>query len=412
MYSFIEKASEEPDLSDVMSYLAKIVYAIDEIKSRLSLNDKKDDVARNIQNSCETILNQRLPKLINQYCSMTLKYRNETVIKETIYRNGIVRLTPKDILLKDLAHLLEEAQILEQSFNETNSEDFLIQSHVIQDNYGVQPQILLNGDTQPERVSLQDNFDYKNYEKNQEIYLKNKLSTLLPKKNPVEVEQQKIDKVVFTIAERQNEVEKSIEKDYRPIPFNNPIKEYNQNKVTYSPGSLSIMELLISMIIIMVLIVAGVSGFSVWNKTYHKGKYDNVTTVSQRGQPFNTPHTQETLDASDMLHGEQLAQTFMMAKEKIQQNGVNPDLNLVRFQPFEDNDINQNLDDLGLKMMQIKKLYDNRVVLQVQNLHYKTCMATIEKLEQFQVKTSDFSISTSEASCSMTSPNTLEIILK
>lgn len=411
MYAFIEKASEEPDLNDVMNYLAKIVYAIDEIKSRLSLNNKKDDATRNIRNNCETILNQRLPKLINQYCSMTLKYRNETVIKEVVYRNGIIKLTPKDILLKDLAHLLEEAQILEKSFNENNSGEFLTQSHVIQDNYGVQPQILLNGDTQPERVNLQDNFDYKNYEKNQEAYLKNKLSALLPQKNPVEVEQQKIDKVVSNLVQTQAQTEKEIEieKQYQPVPFTNPLKEHENTYSLPANGATSMLEVILGMIIVMILVIGAVS---VWDNTYHKGKYDNVTTVNQRGQPFNTPHTQETMDAADMLHGEQLAQTFMMAKEKIQQHGMNPDLNLVRFQPFEDSEINQNLDDLGLKMMQVKKLYDNRLVLQVQRMGYKTCMATIEKLEQFQTKTPDFSIATSEASCSMTSPNTLEIILK
>lgn len=410
MYAFIEKASEEPDLNDIMGYLAKIVYAIDEIKSRLLLSGKKDDATRIMQSNCETILNQRLPKLINQYCSMTLKYRNETVIKEITYRSGVVKLTPKDVLLKDLSHLLEETQILEKTFNESNSGEFLTQSHVIQDSYGVQPQILLTGDVQPERVSLQDNFDYKNYEKNQEAYLNNKLSALLPQKNAVEVEQQKIDKVVSNLVQTQHHTEKEIEK--QSIPFNNPLKEYENTYSMPANGSLSMLETIFSLIIVMVLMVGAFSAFAMWNKTYHKGKYDNVTTISQRGQPLNTPHTQETMDAADMLHGEQLAQTFMMAKEKIQQHGVNPDLNLIRFQPFEDNDINQNLDDLGLKMMQVKKLYDNRLVLQVQKLGYKTCMATIEKLEQFQTKTPDFSIATSEASCSMTSPNTLEIILK
>jgi hypothetical protein len=418
MYTFMQKAGEEPDLTDVMGYLAKIVYAVGEIKNRLAMSERKDASNKDMQNSCEKILTVHLPKLINQYCSLTLKYRNETIVKEITYRNGIVRMTPKDVLLKDLAHLMEETQLLEKSFNESNASEFLSQSNLIQDNFGVQPQILLEGDTQPECITLQDNFDYESYYKKQQNYLNDKMAEMLPQKNPVLLEQQKMDKAVASVVQSHEiKKEKIIKEEKQAQPFVNPLAQENTEKTAYVPsdgGGLSILELTVTMLLVMFLVIGIYSANGVWEKTYHKGKYNDssLTYHSKRGEPINTPHTQETMDASDMLHGEQLAQTFMIARDKIQQGHLNPDLNLVRFQPFEDKDVNQNLDDLGLRMMQVKKLYDNQMVLQVQNIGYKTCMATIEKLQAIQTRTPDFTITTSEASCSMNSSNTLEIILK
>lgn len=96
--------------------------------------------------------------MIDSFCNFSFEYRNKNQIKvnEDFY-------TPKEILLKNLAKIIDEVEILEKQFNENNSINFIVQNKIIS-NYGYQPEIQLGNKELIKNGTILDNkFNYEDY---------------------------------------------------------------------------------------------------------------------------------------------------------------------------------------------------------------------------------------------------------
>lgn len=166
MYNFIQQAYNQPDLSDAMKSLAKLIYKLEFIQNKISHSEelKKNPEVKKIDLTCNQILDKHLPELMNEYCKLTVKYRNEVSVKEKKTREGMKQLTSKDILLADLGHLLEESDILEKALNDNTNHDFLAKSSFITESFGIQPKILLDGDEAEKKISIENEFDSGGYQ--------------------------------------------------------------------------------------------------------------------------------------------------------------------------------------------------------------------------------------------------------
>lgn len=166
MYNFIQQAYNQPDLSDAMKSLAKLIYRLEFIQNRIAKSEelKRNPEIRRIDLTCNQILDKHLPELMDEYCKLSVKYRNEVSVKEKKTREGIKQLTSKDILLADLGHLLEESDILEKNLNDNSNHDFLAKSSFITESFGVQPKIHLEGDEPEKKINIENEFDAGGYQ--------------------------------------------------------------------------------------------------------------------------------------------------------------------------------------------------------------------------------------------------------
>ena len=210
MYNFIEKASRQPDLQETTQYLTQIVDKLEDIKERIKNTKRfseKLEVA-DIAYTCDRIILSHLPELIDQYCDFTLKFRNETVVKTEVTQKGQLRYTTKDLLLKDLSHLMEEAIILENHLNENNLSDFLGKSRLVTDNFGVKPEMELNLEgnleVEHEHVTYDNKFNYQDFIKTNPDTLFKKPA---PLSKPVEV---LVEKIIAPAVEKVIEPEESL----------------------------------------------------------------------------------------------------------------------------------------------------------------------------------------------------------
>jgi hypothetical protein len=166
MYNFIQQAYNQPDLSDAMKSLAKLIYRLEFIQNHIAKSEelKKNPEIRKIDLTCNQILDKHLPELMDEYCKLSVRYRNEIAVKEKKTKEGMKALTSKDILLSDLAHLLEESDILEKSLNDNTNHDFLAKSSFITESFGIQPKIHLEGDEPEKKIQLENEFDSGDYQ--------------------------------------------------------------------------------------------------------------------------------------------------------------------------------------------------------------------------------------------------------
>ena len=78
------------------------------------------------------IVDKILPELIDNYCNLSLDFRNNIIIKQYINKAGIEKkLTSKDLLLKNTSKIIEHIQLLEEKFYKEYSFDFLVNSRII-----------------------------------------------------------------------------------------------------------------------------------------------------------------------------------------------------------------------------------------------------------------------------------------
>ena len=137
MYSFYEKMEQEIDLKDLSEYLIDPLNYINLLEIKLQSLSKKEKtinviVLNDLLRECKKITDDLLPELIENYCQLSLDFRNTVTIKE--YNNSCgekIRLTSKDLLLKNCGKIIEHIKLLEEQFYKEYSFDFLVNSRII-----------------------------------------------------------------------------------------------------------------------------------------------------------------------------------------------------------------------------------------------------------------------------------------
>lgn len=177
-YDFYTLAKEQPDLTDVVDYLKRPILILEDIHNRIkksSLNDKTDPNIIQINLDCDKIIHRYFPELIENYCNLSIDYRNTSIIKEERKNGQQIRYTAKDLLIKNIATLTEEVLLLEESYNESHSRHLLVQNRLVSE-LGVHDSLLEMEQESPHKVKLENKFDYQAFKKiNEDAFFKKEI---------------------------------------------------------------------------------------------------------------------------------------------------------------------------------------------------------------------------------------------
>jgi hypothetical protein len=167
-YSFLKKAKAQPDLSDFCEYVNKPLMILEDILQRyedLQLAKKVTTENLEIYHKCDSILQKHLPEMVDNFCNFSFEYRNS----EKISIDDSIALTAKEILLKNLAKIIEEVKLIEKDFNRNNSFQTIVQTKLLS-NYGFQPELSLEtGKVKKDSIELNNKFDYEKFVENNEF---------------------------------------------------------------------------------------------------------------------------------------------------------------------------------------------------------------------------------------------------
>jgi hypothetical protein len=194
MYDFLQKANDQSDLTGLMPALTKIVLKIEEINTYIdNIKDKRASVElMEFQSKCQQIIQKHLPDLITHYCALTPTYRVKTTVSVLKSVEGERKLTTRDLLVQNLAKMLEEVEIIEKGINENQLNDFMTRSHIIDEAFGVKPKVHLSGDEPIQKIQLESEFDGQTDEnESQELIMQ--MINQIPKKTPEEKRQEQLD---------------------------------------------------------------------------------------------------------------------------------------------------------------------------------------------------------------------------
>lgn len=170
-FKFYNQLSEQPDLQDIVQYIYEPLQVLSNLETRLN-NLSKEEIGSvsfaEISNKVERLINKHFPHLTEDYCKLSLEYRNTAIIKKEFFEGETHEYTSKDILLKNFSKLIEEIHILEHEFNNNYSHKLLV-AHRIVDQMGVKKKAITTeseiDNVKP--VVLKNNFDYENFKKSQ-----------------------------------------------------------------------------------------------------------------------------------------------------------------------------------------------------------------------------------------------------
>ena len=168
-FQFYNQLEGQPDLQDIVQYIFQPLQILENLKTRLD-NLSSDDSAAFAEVLCkvERLINKHFPNFTDDYCKLSLDYRNTAIIKKEYFEGRQHEYTSKDILLKNFSKLIEEIYILEHNFNENYSHKLLI-SHRVVEQMGVQKN-LVNTEHEIEAVQpvvLKNQFDYNHFKKSE-----------------------------------------------------------------------------------------------------------------------------------------------------------------------------------------------------------------------------------------------------
>lgn len=187
-YDFLKKAQLQPDLNDFCEYLKKPLSILEEIQihyKKLQLTKKVEPSNLETYHKVDVILEKHLPEMVDTYCDFSFDYRNS----KSININDI-SLTPKELLLKNLAKVIEEIEIIEADFNRNNSFNAVVQNKILED-YGHKPQLCLeSGKVVSNNLQLDNKFDYEEFTKNNQFKKPNLSKAEIPKKEDANLTQE------------------------------------------------------------------------------------------------------------------------------------------------------------------------------------------------------------------------------
>jgi PilS N terminal len=161
-HDFLLKARSNPDLQDFCDYLTKPLQILEELEYRyksLPLETKVKPINMMMHLKIDKILNQYLPNMVDNYCDFSFKYRNEHLIKTIKTKERDVSYTVKEVLLQNLAKLVEEIHVLEEDFNENNKFKLLVQEKIL-NHLGYATDL----DDSPSKIVLENKFKYQDQE--------------------------------------------------------------------------------------------------------------------------------------------------------------------------------------------------------------------------------------------------------
>lgn len=286
-YDFYDLAKEQPDLTDVVDYLKRPILILEDIHNRIkksSLNDKTDPNIIQINLDCDKIIHRYFPELIENYCNLSIEYRNTSIIKEERKNGQNIKYTAKDLLIKNIATLTEEVLLLEESYNESHSRHLLVQNRLVSE-LGVHDSLLEMEKESPHKVKLENKFDYQAFKKiNEEAFFKKDI------KGDISID--------------------TIKKD----PPKHVVKEEKEN---YSGGfGIGILELIMLMSISFLLIF-GV--YNVYNQSLNSQKnYYSRELLNELSAGARTLYS--TVDGYNNISNEQLIAANVVAPQFIEHN--------------------------------------------------------------------------------------------
>jgi uncharacterized short protein YbdD (DUF466 family) len=162
-YEFLNKAQNQPDLADFCEYIKKPLSILNDINHRykhLQLVKRVEPENLEIYHKVDVIIEKHLPEMIDNFCEFSFDYRNTKSIDI-----GDTFVTPKELLLKNLAKIIEEIEIIEENFNKNNSIHAIVQNKVL-NNYGYQPELCLEKkQIISDNIKLENKFDYEHFVK-------------------------------------------------------------------------------------------------------------------------------------------------------------------------------------------------------------------------------------------------------
>lgn len=161
--SFFKLIYNQPDLKNISGMILDTENRLKEIVIKLS-QLKNDDFKILSMEFSERYIHLHdvyFPNVINNYCKLSIEYRNTVIIKN----DNKGEYTSRDIFLQNIKKLIEETKILESQCNEMYSKQLLIQHRLIS-SLGIQQSVVkLPGDKKEISVELEDNFNYEAYKK-------------------------------------------------------------------------------------------------------------------------------------------------------------------------------------------------------------------------------------------------------
>jgi hypothetical protein len=169
-FQFYKNFKDQADLQDVFKNISNSMQTLENLQIKLSNlqpNDLKNSNFSEIGEKVERLINKLLPSLVEDYCKLTLEYRNTSIIKHENIQGKKHGYTSKDIFLQNLGKLIEEIHVLENQFNHHYSNKLLVQSRVVKE-MGVHKNII---ETEVEYenvkpVKLTSDFNYDIFKKN------------------------------------------------------------------------------------------------------------------------------------------------------------------------------------------------------------------------------------------------------
>lgn len=162
-YQFLEIAKREADLADIVKYLEKPLGLLEELIKRCHkiANQQKINVdTMETYRQAQKLVNHYLPNLIQRYSEFSFKYRNTVKIKETTKDGKTTSYTAKELLLLDVARVIEQIELLENDFNESQKFEFLVNNRIMA-TLGQQPDI--SGELAETKVVLKNQFEYERF---------------------------------------------------------------------------------------------------------------------------------------------------------------------------------------------------------------------------------------------------------
>lgn len=339
MYKFYDKILNEIDLQDLAEYLAEplnhLSLLIDKLEQMIQ-SQKNGITATELLIESKKIVDKILPELIDNYCNLSLDFRNNVIIKQYLNKDGIEKkLTSKDLLLKNTSKIIEHIQLLEEKFYKEYSFDFLVNSRIISE-LGFQSSFI---EEDKESIELENKYKF-NINDSQKIIneelIKNGKENFLNK--ITEKKENKVQSNVSLLLKKEEEIPAILEKKNKEETINDVLiapkiipDELNQDESSYHSINLTEMMLVVGF---MLLILMGV--FIMFDKV-KKEQGDNLPRVEK---VYNQSQELIKMEENTKKFKEQLKIENEINNEKNKQELIKMDENTKN---FKENLNNENL---------------------------------------------------------------------
>lgn len=397
MYEFLQKANDQSDLTGLMPALTRIVLKIDEINGYINnIKDKKASVQLiECQSKCQQIIKKHLPDLIAHYCALTPSYRVKATVSVIKNVEGEKKLTTRDLLTENIARILEEVEIIEKNINENQLGDFMTRSHIIDEAFGVKPQVHLHGDEPMQKISLSHQVETEvSEEQNNELIME--MINQIPKKSAQERRAEQLASFKNHFLQPQSEksssskieekpVEQSVKKEDIEVIKNNPVEPPELKKVSANIVSIQSDQSqntgfsILVLLTIMVLPVLMLGGFLINASQDNHTQITNTPVVVAQTQP-DTQYVSS--DEQIQVYGDTIARYMDGAQSYLHQKyqGRYPQ-NLLNDDNMASVNAKANISNLGLSDVKVLSTADDKKFQVVVNgVNKKTCDMAIKEL--------------------------------